>query len=453
MPSDKITLQNIKNISRLSVEFNFTDSGFVAITGKNGVGKTSLVKALHMISEPKIFQKSAGLNAIKPNSKITLELEGFEPFSFSYNSQRGALDTKDVLPALGDVVAELPIPYGDRFKQFTLIASHDADIRDNIAASQYQDADELVCFLSKVYSSNKFKGLKETTVKKHIFYFLLEDEDYYIREDYLSSGEFFLIQLFRLITSGAKLVFIDELDVALDAAAQVKLYGAIKPLLKKYGTRLIVISHSLAFMSTVDDGELYYLESSSGTVTLEQRSFGYIKSDLYGFEGYDKYILTEDSMLEGFIEYLIIRFQIQVYFRYKIIGVGGVNQLQMITEKNDIDKIFSESNNVLCIVDGDVHPKLSKEYKGPTQILCSPVEDIEKYIYQNRAKLLPETEPPKNQKKLGISKRAARKYWKNLTSDKGLGKDKNELYKLIVDNKYESAKKLAERIKFFLSKD
>ena len=453
MPSDKITLKNIKNISRLSVEFNFTDSGFLVVTGKNGVGKTSLVKAVHMISKPKIFQESAGLNAIKPDSQITLELEGFKPFSYIYNSQQGALDTKDALPASGDVVAELPIPYGDRFRQFALIASHDADIRDNIAASQYQDADELVCFLSKVYSSNKFKDLKAITVKKHIFYFLLEAEYYYIREDHLSSGEFFLIQLFRLITSGAKLVFIDELDVALDAAAQVKLYGAIKPLLKKYDTRLIVISHSLAFMSTVDDGELYYLESSSGTVTLEQRSFGYIKSDLYGFEGYDKYILTEDSVLEDFIKYLIIHFKIQTYFQYKIIGVGGVNQLKMIIEKNDTDKIFSESSNVLCVVDGDVCPDLSKEYKGRTRILCSPVEDIEKYIYQNKADLLLGVELPKNKKESKDPKRASKTYWKYLTSGKVLGLNKNEIYKLIVDNERESTEKLAKQIECFLNKD
>ena len=54
-------------------------------------------------------------------------------------------------------------------------------------------------------------------------------------------------------------MLIDELDVALDAAAQVKLYSGIKPLLARYGSRLIVISHSLAFMNTVDDGGLYYL--------------------------------------------------------------------------------------------------------------------------------------------------------------------------------------------------
>jgi len=116
---------------------------------------------------------------------------------------------------------------------------------------------------------------------------------------------------------------VDELDVALDAAAQVRLYAAIKKLLKQYQTRLIVISHSLAFMSTVDDGSLYYLEENKGQVTLEQRSFGYIKSDLYGFKGFDRYILTEDPVLEGFIEFIIRRYSITAYYQHKTIGVGG----------------------------------------------------------------------------------------------------------------------------------
>ena len=133
-----------------------------------------------------------------------------------------------------------------------------------------------------------------------------------------------------MITSGAKLIIIDEVDVALDASAQVHLYNAIKPLLTKHKSRLILVSHSLAFMNTVEEGGLYYLEYKSSTTTLEQRSFGYIKSDLYGFKGYDRYILTEDSILEGFIEHVIKdkQFSITPYYKYITIRAGGWKQLQ-----------------------------------------------------------------------------------------------------------------------------
>jgi ABC-type multidrug transport system ATPase subunit len=450
MIKDKITLQNIKNISHLSVEFTYPESNIVVVTGKNGVGKTSLVKAFHLITDPQIFQKSAGLNAVRADSHIALEIDGFKPFSFKFNENLGVLDTKDSLPDLGELDAELPIPYGNRFSQFSLIASFDSGIRNNIAASQFENADVLISFMSQVYANDKFAELKATKVNKYEFYFMLRNEDYYVREDHLSSGEFFLIQLFRLITSGAKLVLIDEFDVALDAAAQVRLYEAIKPLLIKHGTRLIVISHSLAFMNTVDDGGLYYLEENPEGTVLEQRSFGYIKSDLYGFEGYDRYILTEDPVLEGFIEYVIKAFAIVPYYQHRTIGVGGVNQLKMITKKNDSDRIFSDSKNVLCIVDGDAYPVLSQEYNGPTKISCSPVEDIEKYIYLNREALLPGVSLP-SYRESDDTKKASKAYWKFLTFDNRI--NINQIYKIVVDNKHEGAKQLANDIQSFLKKD
>lgn len=448
MISDKITLENIKGISRLSVEFTYPESNFIVITGKNGIGKTSLVKAFHLISDPDIFQKASGLNAVRADSKITFELDGFDGFSFSYNQNLGVLDTRDKLPDTNEIVAELPIPFGRRFQQFSLISAHDRAIRENIAANDDGRADELIEFLSQVYQNDKFAELKATKVGKYEFYFLHLGQDYYVREDHLSSGEYFLIQIYRLITSGAKLVLIDELDVAVDAAAQVKLYAAIKPLLEKYGSRLIVISHSLAFMNTVDEGSLYYLETNSESVTLEQRSFGYIKSDLYGFEGYDRYILTEDEVLEGFIEYIIMYYSIKPYYQHRTIGVAGWNQLKMIIEKNDTDKIFSDSANVLAIVDGDVYPSLVREYKGDTEIFCSPVEDIEKYIYFNRERLLPDIELP-TYTESPDPKTASKTYWRrHLIRDKQI--HKNEIYQLIVDAEQQKSQELANKIQAFL---
>lgn len=343
----------------------------------------------------------------------------------------------------------MPIPYGARFRQFSKIAGFDSELKISIASTDYEKASNLILFLSQVYSSNKFSELKSTKIKKNTFYFILKDNDYYIREDHFSSGEFFLIQLYRLITSGAQLILIDELDVALDAAAQVKLYAAIKPILQKNNSRLIVVSHSLAFMNTVEDRGLYYLEEKSDVVSLESRSFGYIKSDLFGFKGFDRYILTEDEVLEGFIEYIIMYFSVCCYYQYTTIGVAGVNQLQAIVEKNDSDQIFSDSSDVLCIVDGDVFPTLTESYAGPTRVISSPVQDLESYIYLNRETILPEIDLPTYQESSN-KKRASKTYWKWLINNKGISE--NYLYQLIVDQEQDDARLLITEIKAFLEK-
>ncbi len=210
------------------------------------------------------------------------------------------------------------------------------------------------------------------------------------------------------------------------------------------------MSHSLAFMSKVDDGALYLLEDNSHKITLEQRSFGYVKSFLYGFEGYDRYILTEDPVMEGFIEYVINKFPMTPFYQYKTIGVGGWNQLKLIIEKNDTEKIFTAFSNVIGIVDGDAYSEISQTYNGPTKILCSPVEDIEKYIFLNREALLAEIELPTYLESNNI-KKASKAYWKYLTVDKGV--TINHLYQLVIDSQNENTERLANEIRAFLEKD
>lgn len=445
MTTDSITIENVKFISSLTVNFTFTDDNIIVITGKNGVGKTSLIKSFRLMADPFIFTKSSGLNAIKENSCISLSINGYPKLSYKYNAKFKTLDTKDPIPSKNSVVAEMSVPYGSRFQQFSLISEHDSEIRTNIASSQYRIADELIAFLTEVYSTNKFDGLMVTKVKQHHFYFKLLDNDYYLREDHFSSGEFFLIQLFRLITSGASLILVDEVDVALDAAAQVRLYSAIKPILVKYNSRLILISHSLAFMSTMKSENLYYLEQLSDSVILEKRSFGYIKSDLYGFVGRDKYILVEDNVLEGFVRFLI-RKHIKTFFEYEIISIGGEPQINSIIAKNNKDKIFGEPQDVIVVVDNDILGKIRSN--GETVVCSSPVDDIEVFVYDNKDRLLPDV-VINEFKAANSKKKTAKTYWSKVINSKI--KTADELYDIVEKENMSNANKLIESLSSFLN--
>ena len=442
---DKVSIRNIKSFNSLDVTFNFSNSKIIVITGKNGAEKTTIIKAFNLISDPNVFQKSSGDNAINEKSSAHFTLSDFDSFSFHYQQRLNALDTKDKIPPEAAIISELPIPFGTRFQQFSKIAKYDSELRVNIASNNYENADELKEFLSMVYKTEKFNELKSTRVKKHTFYFLLKKDDYYIREDHFSSGEFFLIQIFRLITSGAKLILIDELDVALDASAQSNLYSSIKPVLKRYNSRLIVISHSLAFMETVDEGALYYLEINAESTSLEQRSFGYIKSDLYGFRGKDRFIITEDDTLACFVEHLIKK-HITPFFEYEVIPVGGQPQIKTIAEKNDSHSIFGDPRHLLIIVDKDIHNKIG--YRGPSKVARSPVDDIEFFIWLNREELLPNIQLAEF-KAAKKQKDTAKTYWRKIISSKQVSK--HQLFTLIERHNPEETSTLVGIIRDHLS--
>jgi len=438
---DRVVIKNIMGIEELGVSFEFPSSNLLVVTGKNGVGKTTLVKALRVLDEPDVFKNTSSYRAITAESEIRFEIDGFSAFSFTYNKEQGVMDSRDTLPSDGILVAELPIPGGKRFKHFEALFSRNAEIEAKNSAQDYSDANDLIAFLHTVYGGNKFESLKAVNIGNESFYFIPRDDGTYLREDNLSSGEYFLIQIFKLITSGAKLIIIDELDVALDASAQVKLFESIKPVLEKFGSRLVVISHSLAFMQTVDEGGLYYLEESGGNITLESRSFGYVKSDLYGFRGKDRYIVTEDEVLVGFLEYLIQK-HISTFFQYEIIFVGGQPQIDAIGAKNDSHHIFGSPEELIIFVDKDIVEKL--KYNGASKVLNSPVNDIELFIWLNKDVLLPDVNHPEFTHAEN-DKKTAKTYWKKLI--RSGQKSREDLYALVVQENYQETNDLIEELR------
>lgn len=158
MITDKISLRNIKNIGALDVDFTFDENRIIVITGRNGVGKTTLVKALYLIHDPSIFTKTSPLNSIRLDSKVQVEIEGLSSFTFRYNQKIKALDSRDKLPPRKYVTAEQSIPYGKRFERYSQVASYDSEIRDNIAASNYKQVADLIDFLNQIYGSEKFSN-------------------------------------------------------------------------------------------------------------------------------------------------------------------------------------------------------------------------------------------------------------------------------------------------------
>ncbi|EGR1444981.1 AAA family ATPase [Vibrio cholerae] len=449
----EITLNNVQHVKELNFNLNAEDGRLVCLVGKNSVGKTTLLRAVRNIYLNNTFIETAAPYIFNEHSLLKYKFDDTE-ISFTYNKRLQSVDTKQLIP--DDIrnlfLVELPIPHGERFNQFKRLSDLDEEIRAKIALSQYSTPELLIEFLNAVYLDERFVNLKEVNIKGKSYYFILKDDNdrFYIREDYFSSGEYFVINLYRSILSEKKFIFIDEIDISLDSSAQVNLLKALRGACSKYGSTVIFTTHSLALMKTLSCEELFYIEKGdNNNITITNRSYEFVKSVLYGFKGYDRYILTEDKCLEDYIRYVIGKHE-NLFFSHQVIYIGGGSQVVDLLHRNKINEFLSNDDNIMALLDGDQKDK--PYHRGLSNVFFLPFSNIEMEIYSRYLAgdpALPKVDHIDGNK---VPKRAKNLFWQ-LTKVHGNQQKvtKEYLFKHLEDLFPEEMKSLGETIVRFLS--
>lgn len=439
-----LRIENVQQVKSMDFQVDLADNKLTCIVGKNGVGKTTLIKSIQNLVSSDTFKKTSPDTIFGKHSYVSYDIDG-EEFIFGYDSNIRSINCKKVVPEyLRSIVdVELPMPFGQRFKFFDNIIAADLEIRRSIVLEEYSTPIELINFLNEIYSSEKFKNLKEIQVKGISYYCIVLEDSKYIREDYLSSGEFFLINLYRKIKNHCSLIVIDEIDISLDAAAQANLSKKLRDFCKLYNVNIIFTTHSLPMMKTMESNELFYMSEDEGVNVLTLTSYSYVKSILFGFSGWDKYILTEDDVLQRFIEYLISRYCGGLFYKYKIIYIGGSSNVTDLMKRNSSELFFSVPKNVICILDGD---QRKFRYAKKENVHCIPIESVEKEIladYRRSAVLprLPEGENFKDDKDL-----FAKLISKRLISEA-------DMFEYICDNNTPAMVEFSHMLQGFLSEN
>jgi len=350
----------------------------MCLVGRNGAGKTTLVRALRNLSNSDTFIRTATPYAFSQKSRIVYDLDG-ERATFAYNNTLRSLDCRDkISKELRELVAaELPMPYGARFNYFKSASEADQDIRTAIALKTYHCPGELIAFLNAVYETDRYSAMAEVRVRGKNYYALVREDGTYIREDYLSSGEHFLINLFRTIKGPSKLLVIDEIDLSLDAAAQANLPGWLREFSGQYDCKILFTTHSLALMRQLEVDEIFYMEDNAGSVSIKPTSYSNAMLMLFGFVGYDRYILTEDKMLVSFIEHLIRRYCPESLLTYKIIFIGGASQVAGLIDGKEADQLLASPEKVVGILDAD---QRNEKFSDHPSIRMIPLESVEEAI-------------------------------------------------------------------------
>jgi ABC-type nitrate/sulfonate/bicarbonate transport system ATPase subunit len=369
----------VRHVQHVELEIDLSKNQLTGIVGKNGVGKTTLIRAIRNLSLADTFIRTASPEIFVPESSITYTIDG-KVIEFGYDRALRSLNSKALVPDTirRMCVAELPMPHGSRFNFFRTLSDADADIRRQIVLEEYTSPEELIDFLSDIYSSKKFRLLVETRVQDRSYYSILLSANRYVREDYLSSGEYFLISLYRTIKSGARLIAIDEIDLSLDAAAQVHLLRRLREFCQQYGCNILFTTHSLAMMRTLASNELLYMDRQGDAVQFIPASYHYVRSLLFGFVGWDRYILTEDWVLQEFIQFIIQRYCPNVFYCFKIIYIGGGSQVADLLRRNSQEQFLSDPEQVIGVLDGD---QRDTPHARDPQIFCLPIDSVEKALF------------------------------------------------------------------------
>lgn len=399
-----VDIRALQHLAEISVSFDFSRDPLICMTSRNGVGKTSIIKALALLKDTAIVSKTSSVFSISEETQIDVKINE-DVYSFRFSD--GDLDTKNILRDEAFLNVELPIPYGKRFSEFPSLGSIDMTLREKYLKRDYEEAHELIAFLNSVYrDEKKFQNLKVVSIKGVNYYFLPLDNNRYIREDYFSSGEFFVISIFKMITSSSRLIIIDEIDVSLDSSAQVSLMGAIRNICVEREIKILFTTHSLAIMKTIYEygTPIIYLKNENGTVSHNRVSYSFIQMEMFGFQGYDKFIFTEDVTLEHYINLKLSTMETKN--RVKVIYIGGCSNVVDLMKRNSATGFICSSKDAIAVLDGDA----KTQYGHRPDVIISPYDDIEdeifrKYKEENAVHNLPDVAPENAKSKT---------YWKKL---------------------------------------
>lgn len=383
----EVKISNVQHIKNLNFNIDLTKIDIACIVSKNGTGKTTIIKSLRNLQYADTFLKTSSKFIFNKDSVIEISLLGQE-YKYTFNEKLNLLDSRAIVKKeiKEGLSVELPIPFGDRFNHFKTLSDIDDSLRECISRGSYEEPSDLINFLHEIYENRDYTNLRVATTQKKEVYFILSHNGYYIREDYLSSGEYFVLNLYKMIYGNKKLIVIDEVDISLDASAQVKLIALLTRLCRENGKKILFTTHSLALIKTMQPESIFYLENKGEETSLSNKSYNYIKSIMFGFKGWDKYILTEDLALSEYLDHLIKKMD-NVFFDYRIVYIGGADNTIDIMLRNEQSHIFSEPKNVIAVLDGDQKHKIDhvweqEKFRGIKQnIYFIPFESIEKDIY------------------------------------------------------------------------
>lgn len=404
---DKISIEikNLKNFKHLKVELPLT-KGIYAITGPNGIGKSTFLSALSKFVYPSALNAYLGDTKLYQGAEILYEYNGQTWHWEKQEAWKQKVVNNKTLRISGTF--ESSLIFGNRFsdahkssiaKTYRMIEEDVIDASDFVKRKLgfiLKNNEQAYLTLKKLPSIEKAKELGFTSIQ----YLYAFKEQNIVHQLRMSSGEFLLIGLLDYLNEKCiekkdnnediQLVIIDEIELALHPEAQSRLLNTLNELSSTYNLVIYFSTHSPTIISEISPSNIYYLQSYLEQVTFINPCYpSYAIKNLHQKNGCDFLFLVEDELASSLIEKSIKKIKGRNSRVINILPCGDWRHT-LKNHRNFVDwKIFPRHTKIFSILDGDVKEEcenyINQEKNSVFKNLNKqflPIESLEKYLYQ-----------------------------------------------------------------------
>lgn len=366
----KITISDLKNVKNL--EFELPSEGVWLLTGVNGAGKSTLLACIQRLWDPIAFPRffkpslqSSTVDSFK-GASITYEIDS-ETVIYEYKEERWVPHPK----RLSKLLAESPYADG-----IYLAADPDRiqPRQEDLRPHRIKKAPpKLIKYANQILDTDRFNNLYWVNATRGKSQALLIEKTVggkktYFSERNFSLGELCVLKLLRSVLDQkvGSLVLIDEVELALHPSAQVRLLEALKEISKEKRNLVLVVSHSVTLIKSIERERILFLEGMEGKVALKKGCYpSYVLGHVALTEESlnDSVICVEDDHSHFLLEAILDRFKTSrqtVSDRMASLSINRIGGAAQVVKMIEVcNRILHDSTKRVGVLDKDVEEVLS----------------------------------------------------------------------------------------------